>query len=277
MKFTAATFSGLVAVASAANFNSTMTSAPVASGTGAAKTDCESSYNACRTAYEANMSTCAAQYASCLGYNPFASNGTNTATGSDDVVYTTEVVTSFTTYCPAATTLTYNHKTYTVTEATTLTITDCPCTLTKASTSYPAPTASTNGTWYHNSTAGAVPNTKPYTTTGSATTTTAYLTAYTTYCPSATTLTIGSSTYTVSTPTTIVYSATTPFPVTQTKSAFTSVVTPSGVASGSGSKSASGTKGSSTASSTVAVYTGAASALTVGGSSILLAAVALLF
>jgi hypothetical protein len=44
---------------------------------------------------------------------------------------TTEVVTSFTTYCPEATTLTFGGSTYTVTEATTLTITNCPCTLTK--------------------------------------------------------------------------------------------------------------------------------------------------
>lgn len=54
------------------------------------------------------------------------------AAGSNDtVVYTTEVVTQLTTYCPAATTLTHGTKTYTVTAPTTLTITDCPCTVTK--------------------------------------------------------------------------------------------------------------------------------------------------
>lgn len=47
------------------------------------------------------------------------------------VVYTTEVVTAITTYCPAATTITHGTNTYTVTEATTLTITDCPCTIKK--------------------------------------------------------------------------------------------------------------------------------------------------
>jgi hypothetical protein len=47
------------------------------------------------------------------------------------VAYTTEVVTALTTYCPAATQLTHNGKTYTVTSATTLTITNCPCTITK--------------------------------------------------------------------------------------------------------------------------------------------------
>jgi hypothetical protein len=34
-------------------------------------TDCETTYNTCRTKYLANMSTCASEYASCLGYNPF--------------------------------------------------------------------------------------------------------------------------------------------------------------------------------------------------------------
>jgi len=46
-------------------------------------------------------------------------------------VYTTEVVTAYTTYCPAATQITHGGVTYTVTEATTLTITNCPCTITK--------------------------------------------------------------------------------------------------------------------------------------------------
>jgi len=46
-------------------------------------------------------------------------------------VYTTEVVTAYTTYCPEATEITHGGVTYTVTEATTLTITNCPCTVTK--------------------------------------------------------------------------------------------------------------------------------------------------
>jgi len=44
---------------------------------------------------------------------------------------TTEVVTSYTTYCPSPTQITHGTHTYTVTSATTLTITNCPCTLTK--------------------------------------------------------------------------------------------------------------------------------------------------
>jgi hypothetical protein len=35
---------------------------------------------------------------------------------ADNVTYTTEVVTAYTTYCPAATQITYGSKTYTVTE-----------------------------------------------------------------------------------------------------------------------------------------------------------------
>ncbi|KAM0278876.1 hypothetical protein ACHAO9_011948 [Fusarium lateritium] len=38
-------------------------------------TECNDNYNICRTAPNANRSTCAAQYAQCLGYNPFGGNG----------------------------------------------------------------------------------------------------------------------------------------------------------------------------------------------------------
>lgn len=48
-----------------------------------------------------------------------------------DIVYTTDVVEHYETYCPEPTEVVYNHKTYTVTEATTLTIVDCPCTVTR--------------------------------------------------------------------------------------------------------------------------------------------------
>lgn len=41
-------------------------------------------------------------------------------------VYTTEVVTAYTTYCPEATMITHKGETYTVSSATTLTITNCP-------------------------------------------------------------------------------------------------------------------------------------------------------
>ena len=48
-------------------------------------------------------------------------------------VYETITTTAITTYCPYATSIVLGSKTYTVTEATTLTITDCPCTITKVS------------------------------------------------------------------------------------------------------------------------------------------------
>lgn len=42
----------------------------------------------------------------------------------------TDVVTAYTTFCPAATTFAFNNVTYTVSSSTTLTITNCPCTIT---------------------------------------------------------------------------------------------------------------------------------------------------
>lgn len=45
----------------------------------------------------------------------------------------TEVLSSYTTFCPSATEIVHNSNTYTVTTATTLTITDCPCTITYSS------------------------------------------------------------------------------------------------------------------------------------------------
>jgi hypothetical protein len=81
-----------------------------------------------------------------------------TSNSSSVVVdYVTDVVTSYTTYCPEATVLTYNSVTYTITEATTLTVTNCPCTIVKPVTTssvvvapttapvYPAQNATTAG------------------------------------------------------------------------------------------------------------------------------------
>jgi hypothetical protein len=56
-------------------------------------------------------------------------------------VWSTEVVTALTTYCPLATVLTHAGVTYTVTSATTLTITDCPCTITHSSSAWVTPTS----------------------------------------------------------------------------------------------------------------------------------------
>ncbi|KAF4925307.1 Clock-controlled protein 6 [Colletotrichum viniferum] len=53
------------------------------------------------------------------------------AMANKNITYVTEVVSAYTTYCPAATVITHGDKTYTVTSATTLTITNCPCTVTK--------------------------------------------------------------------------------------------------------------------------------------------------
>ncbi|GMG30589.1 unnamed protein product [Ambrosiozyma monospora] len=67
--------------------------------------------------------TSAALAAHISGY----SNGTDSTITYETTVE--QVVTAFTTYCPGATQITTNGKTYTVTGATTLTITDCPCTV----------------------------------------------------------------------------------------------------------------------------------------------------
>ena len=55
---------------------------------------------------------------------------TPTPVSSKPYSVTTDIVNSYTTYCPGATTFTQGSHTYTVTAPTTLTITDCPCTIT---------------------------------------------------------------------------------------------------------------------------------------------------
>lgn len=53
------------------------------------------------------------------------------AQATKNVTYTTEIVSSYVTYCPEPTKITHGGVTYTVTKPTTLTITNCPCTVTK--------------------------------------------------------------------------------------------------------------------------------------------------
>lgn len=93
-------------------------------------------------------------------------------------VYTTDVVTEYTTYCPEATEITYGGQTYTATSETTLTITNCPCTVTypvtSASPTYvpppstyvPPPAPYTNATSVYTPTP-APSSPAPYTPTGS--------------------------------------------------------------------------------------------------------------
>jgi hypothetical protein len=96
---------------------------------------CTGAFRKCQVTPGSNKSTCAANYAQCLGFNPFNGNGTHvepTACSSPGVpIFTTETVTTLTTYCPGPTTFTHGTNTYTVTAPTTLTITDCPCTVTR--------------------------------------------------------------------------------------------------------------------------------------------------
>jgi hypothetical protein len=73
--------------------------------------------------------------AKCSAY----STAVNTASVS--VVYDKYTASVFTTYCPAATTLTVNGRAYTVTTPTTLTISNCPCTIARTTTSGGRPTS----------------------------------------------------------------------------------------------------------------------------------------
>ncbi|KAK4131133.1 hypothetical protein BT67DRAFT_436470 [Trichocladium antarcticum] len=101
------------------------------------------------------MKFTAAVLALAAGAAAFANNATTSA--GANVVYTTEIVTALTTYCPEATTVTHGGSTITVTEATTLTLE--PCTIVRPITTVssvicqecPPPPV------YHNSTGPAVP------------------------------------------------------------------------------------------------------------------------
>jgi hypothetical protein len=84
--------------------------------------------------------------------------GASASYSNGTVVYTTEVHTAYTTVCPAATQLTFNGQTYTVTESTTLTITNCPCTVVKPVTTYSSvPSSAPAPPVYVNSTTPAAP------------------------------------------------------------------------------------------------------------------------
>ncbi|KAL2203981.1 hypothetical protein CC79DRAFT_1324789 [Sarocladium strictum] len=61
----------------------------------------------------------------------FAAVSGAAAYGKNGTVIVTEVVESYTTYCPAPTEIVHGDKTITVTSAGIVTITDCPCTIEK--------------------------------------------------------------------------------------------------------------------------------------------------
>ncbi|RBR23411.1 uncharacterized protein FIESC28_03790 [Fusarium coffeatum] len=93
---------------------------------------CSDKFDACRVAPDANMAECAAKYAECLGFNPWESGKFVEPTACHEgakptkpvkPVYTTEVVTKLTTYCPEKTTLTYGNQTIPVTKPGTVTVT----------------------------------------------------------------------------------------------------------------------------------------------------------
>ncbi|KJX98940.1 hypothetical protein TI39_contig381g00001 [Zymoseptoria brevis] len=63
---------------------STLTTASTSTATAATgdacAQKCNAAYDACRTAHDANMAQCAADYASCVGYNPFTGGSVTSAT-----------------------------------------------------------------------------------------------------------------------------------------------------------------------------------------------------
>jgi len=84
------------------------------------------------------------------------------------VVYTTEVFTAYTTFCPASTELTYNGVTYTATESTTLTITNCPCTIVKPVTTSSVVAPSSTPVYANSTTVATSAPVVPYSTTKTA-------------------------------------------------------------------------------------------------------------
>jgi len=113
------------------------------------------------------------------------------ASSNGTVVYTTEIVTEYTTVCPAATTMTYNGVTITATESETITL-PCPCTVVKpitttsvvACNTCTVPTGSASRV-YANSTSPAIPTTAVATSTKAAVGTTSAITV-----PAATSATV---------------------------------------------------------------------------------------
>lgn len=92
------------------------------------------------------------------------------AMATKNVTYTTEVVSSYVTYCPEPTKITHGGVTYTVTKPTTLTITNCPCTVTKpvltSTVSVCHDCVKPTTAPYHNGTTAAPPATTAPTATG---------------------------------------------------------------------------------------------------------------
>jgi len=79
------------------------------------------------------------------------------ANSTASAVWVTDVLTAYTTVCPASTQVTFNGVTYTATESQTLTITNCPCTVSKLASVTPVVTVATSkASGYANTTVPAV-------------------------------------------------------------------------------------------------------------------------
>lgn len=152
------------------------------------RADCASKLSLCQSGYNANLSTCASEYAQCMGPNgpppppphggpppsgvrpsgmPPMKTGTSGGDAADaangaggakpSVVVVTETVDSYTTYCPYATAVVQNGVTWSASASETLTITDCPCTITRTSTVAPTATWAAAGKWAGASSSSSAP------------------------------------------------------------------------------------------------------------------------
>ena len=110
---------------------SSSSSSSSASSTSASASSSSGSTSKSATVSASASASVSVSASSTASASELTANVTASATG---IVYTTEVVSKFTTYCPFATSVTMGNQTYTVSSATTLTITDCPCTITKPAT-----------------------------------------------------------------------------------------------------------------------------------------------
>jgi hypothetical protein len=83
------------------------------------------------------------------------------AHSNDTIVYTTIVVDSYTTVCPASSTITFNGVTYTntLTESSTITVTNCPCTVSAPVYTKTSVTVPTTTPVYSNATTAVVSST----------------------------------------------------------------------------------------------------------------------
>ncbi|KAG8156480.1 hypothetical protein KVR01_013584 [Diaporthe batatas] len=87
--FASDTFVAPTACSTSTAITATVTPTPSAAPASACVTACNNAYDACRSKPDANRASCAADYAGCLGYNPFDGSGSLVAPTACAVVSST--------------------------------------------------------------------------------------------------------------------------------------------------------------------------------------------